>query len=151
MQSFFTEALVKRMCLIILWNCPEQTRRQKYSYSEFFWSVISHIQTEYVDLRSNSPYSVQMWENTDQKYSVYGHFSSNNVACVIVESYRYSIISLLKFYWNDFPICQLLFSTSNYQVAIFSRASTHRKPFLDRQHESKSSLLLSCQITVGVL
>ena len=101
--------------------------------------------------RFNSLYSVQMWENTDQKYSVYGHFSSNNVACVIVESYRYSIISLLKFYWNDFPICQLLFSTSNYQVAIFSRASTHRKPFLDRQHESKSSLLLSCQITVGVL
>ena len=117
-----------------------------------FWVfLVRHFPHSNWIRRFNSLYSVQMWENTDQKYSVYGHFSSNNVACVIVESYRYSIISLLKFYWNDFPICQLLFSTSNYQVAIFSRASTHRKPFLDRQHESKTPLLLSCQITVGVL
>ena len=33
----------------------------------FFWSVFSCIRTEYGDLRSKSPYSVQMQENTDQK------------------------------------------------------------------------------------
>ena len=33
----------------------------------FFWSVFSHIRTEYGEIRSISPYSVQMRENTDQK------------------------------------------------------------------------------------
>ena len=33
----------------------------------FLWSVFSRIRTEYGELRSISPYSVQMRENTDQK------------------------------------------------------------------------------------
>ena len=33
----------------------------------FFWSVFSRIQTEYGEIRSVSPYSVRMLENTDQK------------------------------------------------------------------------------------
>ena len=33
----------------------------------FFWPVFPHIRTEYGDLRSESPYSVQIRENTDQK------------------------------------------------------------------------------------
>ena len=41
----------------------------------FFWSVFSRIRTEYGEIRSISPYSVQMRENTDQKNSVFGHFS----------------------------------------------------------------------------
>ena len=36
------------------------------------------IRTEYEDLWSNSPYSVQMWENWDKKNSEYGHFSSSD-------------------------------------------------------------------------
>ena len=32
-----------------------------------FWSVFSCIRTKYEDLRSKSPYSVQIQENTDQK------------------------------------------------------------------------------------
>ena len=32
-----------------------------------FWSVFSRIRAEYVEIRSISPYSVRMWENTDQK------------------------------------------------------------------------------------
>ena len=35
--------------------------REKCRYSEFFWSIFSHIWTEYGD----SPYSVEMRENTD--------------------------------------------------------------------------------------
>ena len=33
----------------------------------FFWSVFSCIRTKYGDLRSKSPYSVRIQENTDQK------------------------------------------------------------------------------------
>ena len=46
-------------------------------YGVFFWSVFSHIWTEYGDLRRKSPYSAQIRENTDQKNSVFGHFSSS--------------------------------------------------------------------------
>ena len=34
---------------------------------EFFWSVLSRIWTEYGDLLSKYPYSVQIRENKDQK------------------------------------------------------------------------------------
>ena len=33
----------------------------------FFWSVFSHTRIEYAEIRSISPYSVRMQENTDQK------------------------------------------------------------------------------------
>ena len=46
----------------------------------FFWSAFSRIRTEYVDLWSKYPYSVQMWENTDQKNSVFGHFSRSTIS-----------------------------------------------------------------------
>ena len=48
---------------------------EKCPYSEFFWSIFLRILTEYGETRSISPYSVQIWENTDQKNSEYGHFS----------------------------------------------------------------------------
>ena len=44
-------------------------------YSELFWSVFSRIWTEYREIRSISPYSVQIWESADQNNSEYGHFS----------------------------------------------------------------------------
>ena len=47
---------------------------KKCPYSEFLWSVYSHIQTEYRDLSSKSSYSSQVKENTAQKNSEYGHF-----------------------------------------------------------------------------
>ena len=47
--------------------------REKCPYSELFWSVFSHIWTEYGEIQSISPYSVQMRENTDQNNSEYGH------------------------------------------------------------------------------
>ena len=48
---------------------------EKHQYLEFFWSVFPHIRTEYGKMFRISPYTVQMWENTDQKISEYGHFS----------------------------------------------------------------------------
>ena len=50
------------------------TLRGKYPYSELFWSVSSHIQTEYGEIWGTSPYSLQMRENTDQNNSEFGHF-----------------------------------------------------------------------------
>ena len=44
-------------------------------YSEFFWSLISLIRTEYGEILLLSPYSVRMRENTDQKNFEYEHFS----------------------------------------------------------------------------
>ena len=49
--------------------------REKYQYSKFFWSVLSHIQIEYGEIRSISPYSVWMRGNSHQKNSEYEHFS----------------------------------------------------------------------------
>ena len=57
---------------------PRYLLREKGPYSEFFWSVFSHIRTEYGDLQSKSPHSVRIRENTDQKNSVQGHFLRND-------------------------------------------------------------------------
>ena len=51
--------------------------RKKCPYLEFFWPTFSRIWNEYGEIRSISSYSVQMRENTDQKNSEYGHFSSS--------------------------------------------------------------------------
>ena len=56
------------------WGGKKGMQCVKSPYSEFFWSVFSHIWTEYGDLLRKSPYSVRIWGNTDQKDSEYGHF-----------------------------------------------------------------------------
>ena len=48
---------------------------EKCPYSEFFWSVFSHIRTGHGEIRSISPYSVRMRGTMDQKNSKYGHFT----------------------------------------------------------------------------
>ena len=53
---------------------PVLALRGKYPYSEFFWSVFSHIWTKYGEIPSISSYSVWMWEIMDQKNCEYGHF-----------------------------------------------------------------------------
>ena len=49
--------------------------QEKCPYSVFFWTVFSAIRAEYREIRSISPYSIEMRENTDQKNSKYGYFS----------------------------------------------------------------------------
>ena len=46
---------------------------EKCPYLAFFWSVFSHIRTEYGDLFCKFLFSVRMRENTDQKNSEYGY------------------------------------------------------------------------------
>ena len=50
--------------------------REKCPNSELFWSVFSHIWTEYGEIRSIFPYLVRMRENTDQNNSECGVFRS---------------------------------------------------------------------------
>ena len=49
--------------------------RKKCPYSELLWSAFFHIRTEYGEIQSISPYSVQMRKKTDQNNSEYEHFS----------------------------------------------------------------------------
>ena len=50
----------------------------------FFWSLFSHIRTEYGEIRSISPYSVRMRENTDQKkLCIWALFMKWSEACLV--------------------------------------------------------------------
>ena len=49
--------------------------RKRCRYSKLFWSAFSRIWTGYGEIRSISPYSVGMRENTHQNNSEYRHFS----------------------------------------------------------------------------
>ena len=88
--------LGKYMCLSYIYNsmhqyqiwnfwfmrdCPTGIKKnhcvKSVQIGSFFWFVFSHIRTEYGEIRSISPYSVEMRENTDQKKTVFGHFSSS--------------------------------------------------------------------------
>ena len=53
------------------------TLREKCLYSELFWFSFSRIWTEYGEILSVSPYSVQRQQNADQNNSEYRHFSHN--------------------------------------------------------------------------
>ena len=74
---------------------PKNSLRKKSPYLELFWSVLFRIWTEYVEIRSSSPYSeirsislysAQLRENTDQNNSEYGHFLSSASGAVHVDS-----------------------------------------------------------------
>ena len=51
-------------------------------YLEFLWPVFSYIWTEYGDLLSKSPYSVQTWEEVGHKNSKYGQ-----LLCIISQKH----------------------------------------------------------------
>ena len=50
------------------------SRCEKCPYSELLWFAFSRIRTEYGEIRSISPYSVEIRENADQNNSEYGNF-----------------------------------------------------------------------------
>ena len=83
--TFIKEILTEKphlLCSVgrldLTWSlCRITTLHEKCPYLEFFWSVFSRIWTEYREIQSTSQLLVQMWENTDQKNSEYGHFLHN--------------------------------------------------------------------------
>ena len=62
----------------------------------FFWSVFSRVRTEYVEIRSMSSYSVRMRENSNQKSSIFGHFSRNGEPLEYLASQKVSLIIAKK-------------------------------------------------------
>ena len=59
----FTEIYTRKLKAFNYWSfhCVKSVQIRSN-----FWSVFSHIRTEHRKIRSISPYSVLMWENTDQ-------------------------------------------------------------------------------------
>ena len=55
-------------------NEKYHSRCEKCPYSELLWFAFSRIRTEYGEIRSISPYSVEIRENADQNNSEYGNF-----------------------------------------------------------------------------
>ena len=51
----------------LIYKIVSAALREKRPYSEFLWSVFSHIRTEYGEILRISLYSVRMQENADQK------------------------------------------------------------------------------------
>ena len=88
------------------------------SYSEFFWSVFSRIQSEYGEI---------LQKNTDQKNSEYGHFS-RSVLFLKILTYTL-ILGNIK---NNGPIIsskypikylELFFVSINFEITILSTST----------------------------
>ena len=78
----------------------QRTLREMCPYSELFWFVFSRIRTQSGKIRSISPYSVQMRENTDQNYSEYGHFLRSGNGFKNIKQYLELMLQKkLKKYW----------------------------------------------------
>ena len=85
--SFWKAKLVPAKLIQVFISLFQITLREKCPYSRFFWSVFSCLRTEYGEMRSFSPYSVRIRENTDQKNSEYGHFSRSVSFSIIFQSF----------------------------------------------------------------
>ena len=69
----------------------------------FFWSVFSHIWTEYGDLRSKYPHPVRIREIWTRKNSVFGNFSHSNILNAINgkdSSQQLKVVCDLKMVWT---------------------------------------------------
>ena len=79
-ESESADKVNEDFCFKPLYNLHDSlsnSLRKKCSNSELFWSVFSHIQTEYGEILRIFPYSVRMRENADQNNSEYGHLRSD--------------------------------------------------------------------------
>ena len=68
--------------------------RKKCLYSELFWSVFSHIWTEYAEMLCISLYSVQIRGNTDQNNYEYEHFLCSSRIMIIYKLYLKTVFKI---------------------------------------------------------
>ena len=97
------------------WRTP--ALREKCPYSKFFWSLFFCMRTEYGEIRSVSPYSVRMPQNTDHRNSEYGYFS-RSVDHVIFQTPVSSANSrfILRHFWTyRYRFENLPISSSSYE------------------------------------
>ena len=108
----------------------------KLSKCKYFWSVFCRTRPEYKDLRSKSPYSTRVRENTDGKNSVFGQFSrsgsdhnqtpnaSSNMQRIAYSSSLTSCKKLERLInvWNNFCL---------QEIRIFYGKWEHKRTFCD--------------------
>ena len=85
----------------IHWAKLYRPLRKMFLYSELFWSVFSCIWTGYNKIRSISPYSIGMWENTDQNYFEYRHFLRSGRTPIIFHSLLISFLDQLTWDYQN--------------------------------------------------
>ena len=71
--------LIPNTATLLLFLFYKYSLREKFPHSEFFCSIFYHIWTVYKEILQISPYSFRIWKNTDQKNSIYGHFSHRDL------------------------------------------------------------------------
>ena len=67
----------------------------------YFWSVFSHIRTEYGEIRRISPYSVRMRENTDQKQLLIWTLFTQLIYKVKLSGISGSLLKLIQNYLDN--------------------------------------------------
>ena len=65
-------------------------------YAELFWSLFSRIRTEYGEMRSILPDSVQKWENTDQNNTFHTVIETKSKTCQIHDLGLQSLINIFE-------------------------------------------------------
>ena len=83
---------------------------------EFFLSAFPRIRTEYGSLRSKSPCSVQMWENTDQKDPVFGHFSRSGKGFIHIVMDMINIFFCINTFTFILPCVQAQFKGRSREI-----------------------------------
>ena len=105
-QKFMIELFRKKMLAANYFSKENIEHCVKSPYLELFWSAFSSIRTEYGEIRSISPNSVQMRENADQNNSEYGHFSRSGLFCAGYSSLHnfHLILFIIDTQHNDVAI-----------------------------------------------
>ena len=121
----FRKNTQKNIYQIVLRN----SLRKKSLYLELFWSVFPRICIEYGERWSISPYSVQMWENSDQNNFEYGHFLLSDLCYEVLTELLTELIvmlfkKLLKVQIQAFLLATL-FSTQTQCCLTFSLINLH--------------------------
>ena len=97
-NSYVTAIMVsdfQMMAVSVMKLHYRNTAWKVFKYRVFFWSVFSFIRTEYGNLRSKSPYSVRIQENTDQKkLRIWTFFTRGKLPSKTINSRDY------KKFWN---------------------------------------------------
>ena len=97
--SFNIMCIVRILIDTVSLNNISLSLRDNCPYLEFFWSAFSRTRIEYGEIRSISPYSVRMRENTDQKNSEYGHFP----CCIYYSNSELPVFFFLQeMYFSDY-------------------------------------------------
>ena len=90
----------------------------------FFWSVFSRIRTEYGETPSIFPYSVRMWENTDQNNSEYNYYVLIYIDIITMEKLC-TYVTLVSPSEQNKHLPTILFTTWTLWLDIYVHAWTH--------------------------